>query len=451
MRTKLFLAFIFIIFLALFSNIIFERLIIEDFNDFVMGHEEDNIYWIMASVEGSYLDNDWDMSMLGEALHWGLMLGLETYVEDYAGQRVLSSSDVLSEMNPNMMERMTSFLNLSSGIGEFTWYPLYLKGEEIGKLHIRPIERLGMTPQKEEIFRNRGREFLIISFLIAGGGALLISILFSNFLSKPIRRLTASAEKIASGDFSVNVPVPHRKQKDELDKLTESFNYMAEALKREDSLRKHLTSNIAHELRTPLTIIKGNLEAIEDGVISDPKVVIDSIRTEIDRLVSLIEGIEDLTRAEASFFKRGNQEEIDLKEFIQSVSGSMSSLLNDKGLYLKTDGPDMNVKTDPEKLHIILKNLITNSVKFTDTGGITINWGKSEVNDPEGYFLTVSDSGKGIEKNELPKIFDRFYKGKDSEGKGLGLAIVKEIVEAIGGKIEVDRGSECGVSIRITM
>ncbi len=451
MRTRIFLAFIFIIFLALFSNIIFERLIIDDFNDFVIGHEEDNIYWIMASVEGCYLDIGWDMSMLGEALHWGLMLGLETYVEDKAGQRVLSSSDILAKMNPNMMERMTSFLNLSSGLGDFTWYPLYRKGKEIGKLYIRPIERLGTTPRKEEIFRNRGREFLIISFLIAGGGAMLISILFTSFLSKPIRRLTASAEKIANGDFSVNVPVPHRRRKDELDKLTESFNYMAEALRREDALRKHLTSNIAHELRTPLTIIKGNLEAIEDGVISDPKVVIDRLRTEIERLVSLVEGIEDLTRAEASFFKRGNQEEINLKEFVQSVSESMNSMVNDKGLYLKIDGPDMIVKADPEKLHIILKNLITNSVKFTAKGGITIKWGKSEVNDPEGYFLVVSDSGKGIENSELPKIFDRFYKGKDSEGKGLGLAIVKEIVEAIGGKIEVDRGPERGVSIRISM
>ena len=131
-----------------------------------MGHEEDNIYWIMASVEGCYDDEEWDMSMLKEALHWGLMLGLETYVEDGSGQRVLSSSDVLSEMTPNMMERMTSFLNLSSGLGEFIWYPLYLKGEEIGKLYVRPIERLGTTPQKEEIFRNRGREFLIISFLM---------------------------------------------------------------------------------------------------------------------------------------------------------------------------------------------------------------------------------------------------------------------------------------------
>ena len=451
MRTKLFLAFIFIIFLALFSNIIFEKLIIEDFNDFIMGNEEDDIYWIMASVEGCYKDNDWDMSLLGEALHWGLMLGLETYVEDNSDQRVLSSSDVLSDMTPNMMERMTSFLNLSSGKGDFIWYPLYLKGEEIGKLYVRPIERLGTIPLKEEIFRNRGREFLIISFMIAGGGALLVSILFAIFLTKPIRRLTASAEKIANGDFSVNEPVTHRIMKDELDKLTESFNYMAEALRREDALRKHLTSNIAHELRTPLTIMKGNLEAIEDGVISDPKVVIDSIRTEIERLVSLVEGIEDITRAEASFFKRGNHEEINLKEFIQSVSGSMNSMVNGKGLYLRIDGPDINVKTDPEKLHIILKNLITNSVKFTETGGITINWGKSDDNDPEGYFITVNDSGKGIAENELPKIFDRFYKGRDSEGKGLGLAIVKEIVDAMGGKIDAKSGPGRGVSIRITI
>jgi len=451
MRTKLFLAFLFIIFLALFSNVIFEKLIIDDFNDFVLGHEEDNIYWLMASIEGSYQGKDWDMSMLKEALHWGMMLGLETYVEGNDAQRVLSSSDVLSKMNPNMMEKMTSFLNLSSSLGDFIWYPLYLKGDEIGKLYVRPIERLGTIPLKEEIFRDRGREFLIISFLIAGGGALLISIMFTIFLSKPIRRLTASAEKIANGDFSVNEPVTRRKKKDELDKLTESFNYMAEALRREDALRKHLTSNIAHELRTPLTIIKGNLEALEDGVISDPKVVIDSIRTEIDRLVSLIEGIEDITRAEASFFKRGDQEEVDLQEFIQSVSGSVISMLNDKGLYLKTDGPKLIVKANPEKLHIILKNLITNAFKYTDTGGITINWGKSDNEDREGYFFTVSDSGKGIEEKDLPKVFDRFYKGKDSEGKGLGLAIVKEIVDAMGGKIDIKSGHEQGVSIRVTI
>ena len=159
MRTKLFIAFILIIFLALFSNIVFERLIIRDFNDFLKGTKEDHIYWIMASIERSFKNNEWDRALLDEALHWGMMLGFETYLENIKGKRILSSQEVLSVMNPNMLNRMSSFLKLPSGIGEFTWYPLYVEGEEIGKLHIRPLERLGLVPLKEEIFRRSRRGF----------------------------------------------------------------------------------------------------------------------------------------------------------------------------------------------------------------------------------------------------------------------------------------------------
>ncbi len=336
MRTKLFFAFIFIIFLALLSNIVFERLIIRDFNDFIKGTEEDHIYWILASVEGNYKDNKWDRTLLGEALHWGLMLGLESFVEDNTGRKVLSSTEILSGMNPNMLKRMNSLLRLPSGVGGFTWYPLYVQGEEIGKLYVRPVEKLGSVPLKEEIFRKRGREFLVISFLIAGGGALFLSVLFTIFFSAPIRRLTSSAEKIARGDFPEYEPKVRRRFKDEITRLTETFMYMAEALRREDSLRKHLTSNIAHELRTPLTIIKGNLEAIEDGVISDPDKVIKNINSEVRRIISLVEGIEDITRAEASFFKKGPLEEINLKEFVETRAemrtGAMSVLNRGMGL-----------------------------------------------------------------------------------------------------------------------
>ena len=445
MRTKLFLAFIFIIFLALLSNIVFERLIIGDFNDFLRGTEEDHIYWVMASVEGSYKDKTWDKELLSKSLHWSLMLGLESYVEDNSGNKILSSTDVFSEMNPNMLKRMKSLLKLPSGVGEFTWYPLYVKGEEIGKLYVRPLERSGLIPLRQETFRKRGREFLIISFLIAGGGALILSVLFTIFLSNPLRRLTVSAEKIAEGDFPAQTLVPHKKFKDEIDKLTETFNYMAEALRREDTLRKHLTSNIAHELRTPLTIIKGNLEAIEDGIISDPRAVIENVRAEIDRLVSLVEGIEDITRAEASFFKKGVIEEINLKEFIESVAGDMRKLIEEKGLYLKTDGPSIGVKTYPEKLHIILKNLILNAGKFTDSGGIAVNWGKCRIDEGMDFYISVEDTGKGISKDNLSRVFERFYKDADSGGKGLGLAIVKELVEVMGGKVRIesvpDKGS----------
>jgi len=449
MRTKLFLAFIFIILLALLSNIVFEKLIIEDFNDFIRGTEEDHIYWIMATVEGSFKNGQWDRQLLGEALHWSMMLGIEAYVEDISKTRILSSTEVHDEMSPNMMKRMHSLLRLPSGTGAFSWYPLYVEGEEIGKLYVRPIAKLGLLPLREEMFRKRGREFLLISFLIAGGGALVLSFLFTMFLSNPIRRLTVSAEKIAEGDFSVAGPRVHKKIKDEIDRLTETFNYMAEALRREDALRKHLTANIAHELRTPLTVIKGNLEAIEDGIISDPNIAIKNITLEIERLISLVEGIEDITSAEASFFKRGNLEEISLKEFIETIAEGMRKIVEGKGLHLKLDGPAIKVETYPDKLHIILKNLLTNAYKFTHAGGITIAWGKGHPESGGSFFVTVEDTGIGIDDAERSKIFDRFYKGADSGGKGLGLAIVKELAQVIGGTVEVESALKRGTRFTI--
>lgn len=447
MRTKLFLAFIFIIFFAILSNVVFERLIISDFNDYLSGTEEDHIYWVMASVEGSYRGGEWDRLTLGEALHWGLMLGFESYVEDSSGNTILSSTEALFSKNPTMMSRMNSLSKLPSGTGEFRWYPLYVEGEEIGDLYVRPIEKLGFVKLKEDIFRERGREFLIISFLIAGTGALFLSVLFTIFISNPIRRLTVSSEMIAKGDFSVQSPVRQGRFKDEIDRLTETFNFMAEALRREALLRKHLTSNIAHELRTPLTIIKGNLEGIEDGVISDKERVIKDINSEILRIISLVEGIEDITNAEASFFKKGTKEDLDLSDFVGSVAGGIRKMVEDKSLYLKTEGPDMTIKTYPDKLHIVLKNLISNACKFTDEGGITVSWGVYEGDD--GFYISVSDTGKGIAQGEHDKVFERFYKDAESDGKGLGLAIVKEVAGIMGGRVELESSPEKGAKFTV--
>lgn len=453
MRTKLFLAFILIIFLALLSNVVFERLIIQDFNNFIEGTREDSIYLVMASIEGRFREDQWDRKSLHEALHWGLMLGFEAYIEDSSGKTLLSSADVISNLKPEMAKRMSSLFELPSGQGEYTWYPLYAHGREIGKLYIRPLIRLGSIPLKEETFRKRGREFLLISFLIAGAGALSLSLLFILYLSTPLRRLTASAEKIAEGDFSIK-RLPQKRRlvnfKDEIDRLTETFNYMAEALKREDVLRKHLTSNIAHELRTPLTIIKANLEAIEDGIISDPGAVINNINSEIERIISLVEGIEDITSAEASFFRKGSMETVNLKEFIESVSLGMKKLMEEKGLSLKTEGPDITVKTYPDKLHIVLKNLLTNAYKFTSMGGITVEWDRCSLNGHTGFFITVEDTGRGISEGEIPAIFERFRKGEDSDGRGLGLTIVKELTEVMGGTIETRSTPNKGTLFTVT-
>jgi two-component system sensor histidine kinase BaeS len=453
MRTKLFLAFILVISLAIISNIVFERLIINDFNDFLRGTEEDKVYWVMSSVEASYSVGGWDRAQLRDVIHWALMLGFETYVEDISGEKVITSSEVLFSLTSDMLRRMKSLFKLPEGKGEFEWYPLYVEGNEVGKLYIRPLERVGFIPLKEEVFRQRGREFLVISFLIAGVGALFLSLILTLYLSNPIRRLTYAAEDIAKGDYSIKAPSRPRKwpvkYSDEIDRLTETFNYMAEAMKREDALRKRLTSNIAHELRTPLTIIKGNLEAIEDGIISDPLTVIKNINFEIERIISLVEGIEDVTNAEASFFKKGELEEVSLKEFISFITGGVSKLIEEKGLYLITYGPSITVNTYPDKLHIILKNLLTNAYKYTSKGGITVSWDEYREYGKTGFYISVEDTGAGIHEDDIPRVFDRFHKGSDSDGSGLGLAIVKELVDIMGGKLELE--SEPKIGSRFTV
>ncbi|RMG67446.1 MAG: HAMP domain-containing protein, partial [Nitrospirae bacterium] len=325
MRTKLFLSFLLIILLALLSNLVFEKLIINDFDEYVKGNNEDRIYWVMASVEGSYKEGRWDEVSLRDSIHWAMMLGFETYITDLKGKTIITTSDVLAHLSATMLRRMASLFELPTGYGDFIWYPLFVEGKEIGKIYFRPLKRRGYLPRKEEIFRKRGRQFLLITFAIAGGGALFLSLAFSFFLSRPLKELTLAAEKVAEGDFSSRVSLRENRfwrlfaKKDEIDRLSESFNFMVTALQKEDTLRKHLTTNIAHELRTPLTVVKGNLEAIEDGIVKDVNQALKGIKREIDRIIELIQGIEDLTQAEASFFKKGKKVEIDLYDFIKET------------------------------------------------------------------------------------------------------------------------------------
>lgn len=316
------------------------------------------------------------------------------------------------------------------------------------------------------MFQQRTRNFLFVSFFIAGFGSLLLAIVLSRYLTKPITDLKIAAEKIAKGDFNVKI-IPT--SGDEVGKLSESFNKMAESLQKEEELRKHLMSNIAHELRTPLTIAKTHIEATEDGII-DPANGIENVKTEINRLIRLIKGIEDVTAAEASFFIKAAETEINLREFLADFTEKMHPAFKEKGLYLTVKSKnDLFVVTDIDKLEKILLNIISNSLKFTQKGGVILDYGIKEM----AFFVEIKDSGVGIPENEIPFIFNRFYRiekqlpldnageawspknrkifwGDSAEsGLGLGLAIVKELVNAMDGEIEVESKVNEGTTFRI--
>jgi signal transduction histidine kinase len=445
MRTKLFLAFVLVIVIALISNLIFERLIMSDFDEYTRGTREDHLYWVLASVEGSYQDDRWDWSLLSEAVHWGMMLGFDIRVEDREGREVANSHLVMDSLPTMMKRRMESVVHSHSAEGEYERYPLYSEGSELGTLFVRSLKTEGHLKVKGTIFKERGRNFLIISFLIAGMSAVAMAVFLSLTLSRPVRRLKIAAERVAKGDFSARVTSAST---DEIGRLSESFNYMAEALQKEELLRKRLTSNVAHELRTPLAVMKAQAEAMIDGVVENKGEGLETIRNEIEKLTRLVEGIEDLTKAEASFFSPGEYRQVNLKEFLKGTASSMEPISLEKGLQFSVaDRGDLEVMADLDKLERILQNIISNSLKYTGKGGIWIDYGTED----REFFIEVRDTGMGIPEDEVPKIFMRFYRGRGAvdRGVGIGLALVKELVDIMGGRIEVKSRVAEGTAIRV--
>ncbi len=447
MKTRIFLAFLAVILAALLSNFIFEWLIIRDFDNYVSGVREDQFYWVLSSVEGSYSEGKWDRTFLSESIHWAMMLGLDVRVLNDRREEIISSHDVMLSLPDSMKKRMQDLFHVHSheAEGEFTEYPLYEKGKRIGTMLSRPFQKKELK-EKEAAFKKRTRNFLLVSFFIAGGGSLLIALLLSLYLSRPVMKLKAAAEKIAGGDFSARTGI---RSKDEVGSLSETFDRMAESLQKEEALRKHLFSNIAHELRTPLTILKTHVEAISDNVL-DKEQGLENIRNEIERLIKLVKGIEDITEAEASFFTTGETAEINLRDFLTGIRNEMLPSFRKKGLDLtiKSEG-DILVRADVEKLEKILRNIISNSLKFTEKGSVTIGYGR----EGKDFFIEVEDTGRGIPEKQLPLIFSRFYRGEkpDEKGLGLGLAIVKELVQVMDGKIEVKSQEGKGSIFRVVL
>lgn len=433
MRTRLFLAFFAVILTALISNFIFERLIMSDFDEYVMGAREDHLYWVLASVEGSKTADGWDQALLKETVHWAMMLGYDVIVRDTSGDALATARDVFDALPENMKRRMQGTGGLEAASGEYEEYPLFIKGEEIGALLVRPIVHGGQNALgTEQIFKRRGRDFLFVSFLIAGAGALFLSIIFSLFLSQPVRRLKAAAEAVSSGDLSVRVP---EESTDELGLLSKAFNRMVETLKREETMRRRLTSNVAHELRTPLAVMKADVEAMLDGVITDRTAGLEQIQEEVEKLTALVRGVEEIARAEAGLLETLALEHVPLGEFLGGIAQGMGSLFKDKGLTLTLEGDsEAALETDAEKLETVLRNILLNSLRHTERGGVSIIYGKDGLE----CFITVRDTGPGIPEDDLPFVFERFYKGSGSTGTGLGLSIARELISAMGGRIELD-------------
>ena len=437
---KFFVLFLVVSVVALSSALIMREVMVQDFRGYLEGQVEDRAYWITTSLESTYEKYGvWANPEIIENTIWALMLGFDMRLHDTDGNFIIDTEGAANTLSPLVRKRIEAIseLRVRDTKDKYQPYALFYAGKEIGRVELKFLRS-----KKEMTFITRSNRLLFLTLLALGGFAVLLSVIFSRRLTNPIHGLTEGVTAIAEGNLRSRVVMSG---KDEISRLSAAFNRMAQALELQESLRKKLTSHIAHELRTPLSAIRGELEGMIDGFMPMDKDHLQSLYAEIGRLRSILEGIEELSQAEASSLTL-NKQIVELRPFLDNIVGRFFRIFQDKGVTIHLQCDDrLRVCADPDKLSQIVINLLSNSLKATDKGGsvrIDATGNASEV------IIEVIDNGCGIKQEDLPFIFERFYKASEG-GLGLGLAIVKELVESHGGKIEVR--SEYGKGATFTL
>ena len=319
--------------------------------------------------------------------------------------------------------------------------PITVEDQQVGLLLLSPFDYYLRSAHP-----TIGRGFLLTGLAI-GGFTLVVGLALSRGMSRPLANLTAATQAVAAGDLSVRVPVRYH---GEVRDLAIAFNAMTEELARADELRRNLTADVAHELRTPLSVIRGKLEGVLDGVYPSTPEHLAPILEEIKLLARLVEDLHLLSLAEAgqlTLEKRGT----DVGALLRDAQVNFSPQAADRGVTLALDLPSElpKVMADRRRVAQVLGNLLTNALRHTPSGGrVTL----SAAGNEKTVRVTVTDTGAGIPPEDLPYIFERFWRGEKSRsraggGAGLGLAIAKHLIQAHGGEIGVESPSTEGLKM----
>lgn len=293
----------------------------------------------------------------------------------------------------------------------------------------------------EQEFLEAINRSLWLAGLIAGAAAVLIGLVITRQIVSPLQRLTSAAHRIAAGDLSQRVSV---ESKDETGELAASFNTMAEALSKNEELRRNMVADIAHELRTPLAVLQGNLEAMRDGVISPTSQQLDSLHHEAQSLSRLVDDLGTLSLVEAGQLKL-RLEAAGISEIIRRVSTGMEAQAKQSGISLEVSLADNLpiAMADTDRIAQVLRNLLSNALRHTPAGGSIRVTAQPSPQSGKDILVSVADTGQGIPAQDLPYIFERFYRvdrsrTRSTGGAGIGLTIVKQLVEAHGGRVWVE-------------
>lgn len=333
-------------------------------------------------------------------------------------------------------------------------------GATVGWIGFVPV-REGLPPEVQRFLHGQVR-VLMVSLLVALVLAAILAYVLARHLSRPVQQLDETVRGLSRGHYERRALVVSR---DEIGRLADNVNRLAETLEQSRSARNRWMADIAHELRTPLAILKGEVEALADGVRQPDQRVLASLSEEINQLSALVDDLQSLALADAGSLNL-QQEPVDLAALAEQACDAFRDRLAGRGIALEFSAPHpVSASADPQRLRQVLHNLLENCARYVVASGrvrVTVRPATNTGRQKSGAArlgsaeLLVEDSGPGVAGEQLERLFERFYRAEEGRsraggGSGLGLAICRSIVEAHGGRIRADRSAMGGLAVHVVL
>nr|WP_303740724.1 ATP-binding protein [Lutispora saccharofermentans] len=455
LRTKLTMSYILIAsicvsLISIISNVYLDK----HFKDYIINNQEKKNSEIVNMVAQQYdAARGWDKYSVQSIGIGALENGMIIKVKDNEGMIVWDAMLYNSGMCHDMMSRMADnmYSRYPGWKGEYVEnsYPITYQGEAVGKIEIGYYGPFYFTDSDLAFINTLNRVFIsvgVVSLFLS----FIIGALMSKRISKPITRVISTARMISRGYYGGRND--ERSDTKEINQLTDAINDLAQNLESQERLRKQLTADVAHELRTPLATLQSHMEAMIDGVWEADAERLKSCHEEIMRLNRLVGDLGKLAKYESDNLTL-NKTEFDLGELITRIGQNFENEFRSKNIVLLINVSEQRIFADKDKISQIIINLVSNALKYTqDSGQVNI----SLTGDKDGIRLSIADSGIGIAKEDLPYIFERFYRADKSRnrltgGAGIGLTIAKAIIEAHKGRIEVQSELNKGTAFTILL
>ncbi len=327
--------------------------------------------------------------------------------------------------------------------------PIKVDGQTIGSLGLVPPKILNDIRIRH--FVSEQHKTLFLTALCIAAGAAFLSLPLAGRMVRRIMTLVRATNRLAAGEYAIRVPSG---SSDELGQLARDFNQLAQTLESNEQLRRRWVADISHELRTPIAILRGEIEAVQDGVRPLNPQTMEALHGEILHLSRLVEDLYELSLADIGALTY-RKKELDWAQLVAQTMESSRKQFTARELELHYSGPASGLPLlgDGERLRQLLANLLQNSLRYTDGGGrLEVCLQERDAH----YSLSFADSAPGVPDEALERLFDRLYRVEGSRnrargGAGLGLALCKSIVEAHGGRIQASASTLGGVHITVEL